>query len=136
VHVCWWLQEVLGLEFVAPACDIWHFGCMMFELATGKGLLDQFDYHGIMDLIPKAARQYYGDDDCYLLEMTSVFGRLPKNVSRSRHECLSIPCHWWLVVLLMGTIIQGHCQECIHTHCNHSAPSFCPQGNLFIKRAT
>eukprot|EP00775_Hariotina_reticulata_P007713 gene7713-7912_t len=73
-------QEVLGLEYVGPAYDVWHFGCLMFELATGVGLLDQFDYNGIMELIPKAARKYYGDNDCYLLEMTSVFGNLPKNL--------------------------------------------------------
>jgi len=68
---------VLGLEYVGPAYDVWHFGCLMFELATGKGLLDQFDYNGIRDLIPKAAHKYYGDDDCYILEMTSVSGNLP-----------------------------------------------------------
>jgi serine/threonine protein kinase len=76
------LQEVLGLEFVGPAYDIWHFGCVMFELATGRALLDHLEYERVLRaLAVNVGIRNYGIDDCYLLEMTGVLGNLPREVS-------------------------------------------------------
>eukprot|EP00775_Hariotina_reticulata_P007712 gene7712-7911_t len=75
-------EEVLGLEYVGPAYDVWHFGCLMYELATGRELLSNLDYEQALGAISMKAVSNYSDDDCYLLEMSGVLGNLPREFIR------------------------------------------------------
>jgi hypothetical protein len=61
---------VLGLPYATPATDMWQAGCLVYALCTGQDLF-----------APSASEALQlGLDDSHLAEMTSVLGRMPRDM--------------------------------------------------------
>eukprot|EP00878_Enallax_costatus_P023824 GHUV01025376.1.p1 GENE.GHUV01025376.1~~GHUV01025376.1.p1 ORF type:complete len:537 (+),score=110.24 GHUV01025376.1:176-1786(+) len=87
-------EEVLGMDYVTPAYDIWRTGCLVYELATGTPLFSPAAWAALRQQQP-VLRQY-SDDMMHLMDMVTVLGQMPTEVRQ--HDTLSInkPQYWYI----------------------------------------
>jgi hypothetical protein len=73
------MQEILGMtNYVAPAYDMWQFGCLMYEAATGIKLFSAVLKKALLE---SNKNWGYGDQHFQLAAMVNVMGHVPQKVS-------------------------------------------------------
>jgi hypothetical protein len=85
------LQEILGMtNYVAPAYDMWKFGCLMYEAATGIKLFSA----ALKQALLTTHRNWgYGDQHYLLAAMVNVLGHVPQKVSG---PCIQLIDHCYI----------------------------------------